>query len=61
MGNDIADVSMPDGIEVDDAAAYFGVFCYGYILVTSVILKTSHTKSDFPIVTFAHSPSGLDS
>jgi len=26
MGNDIADVSMPDGIEVDEAAAYFGVF-----------------------------------
>ena len=26
MASDIADVSMPDGIEVDDAAAYFGVF-----------------------------------
>ena len=26
MGDDIADVSMPDGIEVDEAAAYFGVF-----------------------------------
>ena len=26
MSNDVADVSMPDGIEVDEAAAYFGVF-----------------------------------
>ena len=26
MSDDVADVSMPDGIEVDDAAAYFGVF-----------------------------------
>ena len=26
MVDDIADVSMPDGIEVDEAAAYFGVF-----------------------------------
>ncbi|GIR00743.1 MAG: hypothetical protein CM15mP9_4460 [Methanobacteriota archaeon] len=26
MSDDVADVSMPEGIEVDDAAAYFGVF-----------------------------------
>ena len=26
MNDDVADVSMPEGIEVDDAAAYFGVF-----------------------------------
>jgi len=26
MADDVADVSMPDGIEVDEAAAYFGVF-----------------------------------
>ena len=26
MTGDVADVSMPDGIEVDEAAAYFGVF-----------------------------------
>ena len=26
MSDDVADVSMPDGIEVDEAAAYFGVF-----------------------------------
>ena len=26
MSTDAADVSMPEGIEVDDAAAYFGVF-----------------------------------
>ena len=26
MSDDVADVSMPEGIEVDEAAAYFGVF-----------------------------------
>ena len=26
MTGDVADVSMPEGIEVDEAAAYFGVF-----------------------------------
>ena len=26
MSDDVADVSMPEGIEVDAAAAYFGVF-----------------------------------
>ena len=26
MSDDVADVSLPEGIEVDDAAAYFGVF-----------------------------------
>ena len=26
MSEDAADVSMPEGIEVDEAAAYFGVF-----------------------------------
>ena len=26
MSDDVADISLPDGIEVDEAAAYFGVF-----------------------------------
>ena len=26
MSDDVADVSLPEGIEVDEAAAYFGVF-----------------------------------